>query len=399
MVRGTFFGMSVRRLICCCVVLLAAGVAGCAKAPREAQGMLDTPLHHYETGMRLLDDGQADAALRSFNTALELDADYGPAIAGKGLVLASKGDVSESLELIRSGQRKASRSSDSPERMWTLVAEQRAFIVLHEQGKVSDSALLRESRRAFNDARIADEQAAMPWYWEGVAYLRALEFDEARSLFREAQVRDQGYGELASARLELLEKIIKASLKTSVGKRIALVDEVSRADMSALLIEELGIEKFFEGTEMPDTSSFVTPQDAAAGAAADAVEAVDIQNHPLVADIKMILPYRMRGLQPYADHTFQPNKPITRAELALILEDIYIRAKNDTSLATRFMGQESPFPDVRGDHPYFNSVMFVTTRGLLTADVAKGLFKPLDTVSGVDAVLLINAMKTELDVF
>lgn len=389
---------ALRNLMCLACILLLAGVTACSKAPREAQGMLDTPLHHYETGMRLLDAGDLAGAQGSFGTALELDDGYGPALAGNGLVLAMQGDVKESLELIRSGQRKADRSSDSPERMWTLVAEQRAYIALHKLGKISDSALVRESRRAFGDARIASPDAAMPWFWQGEAYLQALAFEEARAAFREAQTRDIGYGEKASERLALLERIIRASLKTSVGKRIALVDKITRADMAALLVEELGIERFFEGTEIPEASTFQSPQDMKSGDM-DAVSATDIQSHPLRVDVQSIMKYRLRGLQPFADHTFQPDRPLTRAEAALILEDIFIRAKNDTALATRFVGQSSPFPDVRNDHPFFNAAMFATTRGLLHADVAKGLFRPVDSISGVDAVLLINALKTELDVF
>ncbi len=399
MLRPTFELRLAPVLALIVVVAFAAGMAGCAKTPRAAQGMLDTPLHHYETGMRLLDAGELEGATRSFNTALELDDGYGPALAGKGLVLAMQGDIGESLDLIRSGQRKAARGSDSPERMWTLVAEQRAYIALHGQGKISDSALMRESRRAFNDARIAATDAAMPWFWEGEAYLLALEFEQARDFYREAQTRDQGFGERASERLLLLERIMAASLKTSVGKRIALVDEISRADMAALLVEELGLKKFFEGTEKPETSTFVSPQDAQKAAVAGSVTALDVETHPLRVDVMEILKYRLRGLQPFSDQTFQPDKPITRAEVALILEDIFIRAKNDPALATQFVGQTSPFPDVRSDHSYFNAVMFATTRGLLAADVAKGLFRPADTVSGVDAVLLINAMKTQLDVF
>lgn len=389
---------ALRRVVCVTLLVLVAAAAACSKPAREPQGMLDTPLHHYETGMRLLDDGKLDAAHASFDTALELDAAYGPALAGNGLVLAMQGDTSESLSLIRSGQRKASRSSDSPERLWTFVLEQRAYVALHRLGKISDSALRRESRRAFNDARVADAEAAMPWYWQGEAYMRALAFEDARTCFREAQTRDQGYGERASERLNLLEQVLRASLKTSVGKRIALVEQVSRADMAALLVEELGIERFFGGTEIPEPSTFRSPQDMEA-VSTEAVAAVDVADHPLHVDMESVMQYRLRGLQPFADHTFQPDRPLARAEAAMILEDIYIRARNDQALATRFVGQASPFPDVRNDHPYFNAVMFVTTRGLLKADVAKGLFRPMGTVSGVEAVLLVNTMKTELDVF
>lgn len=404
---------SIRLLLLLVVSIMLVGV-GCSKAPREAQGMLDTPLHHYEIGMRFVDSGDLEAAMRSFNTALELNAVYGPAISGKGLVLAMKGDAKDFLDIIRTGQAKADDAETSPERMWTFVAEQRAYIALHRLGKISDDSLIYESGRAFNKAQDAAEGlkngSAMPWYWQGEAYLRALDFESSRTYFREAQKIDQGLGKKAAEKLIMLERIINASLKTSIGKRIALVERISRADMAALLVEELGVEKFFDGTDAPEASTFEGPADGNAGndAQAESPEGesalgvapiIDIQNHPLAQDIQEILTHRLRGLQPFADHTFQPNKSLTRAEVALILEDIFIRAKNDAGLATRFVGQVSPFPDVRNDHPYFNAVMFSATRGLLSASLSKGLFRPFDTVSGVDAVLMINAIKTELDVF
>ncbi|HUJ76785.1 MAG TPA: S-layer homology domain-containing protein, partial [bacterium] len=58
---------------------------------------------------------------------------------------------------------------------------------------------------------------------------------------------------------------------------------------------------------------------------------------------------------------------------------------------------QSPFPDVRNDSPYFNAVEVVVTRNLMEAkDKINGVFAPAEPVSGADALLVIRALKSEL---
>ena len=77
-----------------------------------------------------------------------------------------------------------------------------------------------------------------------------------------------------------------------------------------------------------------------------------------------------------------------------------IKISGDNSLATKFIGSTSPFPDLRSDLPYFNAVMVVTSRGIMEAkDLSSGEFAPLGTVPGVDALLIIRKLKEELKIF
>jgi len=107
--------------------------------------------------------------------------------------------------------------------------------------------------------------------------------------------------------------------------------------------------------------------------------------------------YGVRGLQPFHGGQFKPDVPLSKAEGAMILEDIIVRASGDDSLATRYIGRESPFVDVRPDHPFFNAVMLVTTRGLLATNARQGRFDPLAPLSGAEAALAVSALKTELN--
>ncbi len=79
-----------------------------------------------------------------------------------------------------------------------------------------------------------------------------------------------------------------------------------------------------------------------------------------------------------------------------MLEDILIKVGGDDKLATKYIGAQSLFPDVRSDHYAFNAIMVVTSRGFIEADKATGEFRPGDSVSGADALLSIRAFKDQL---
>jgi hypothetical protein len=84
----------------------------------------------------------------------------------------------------------------------------------------------------------------------------------------------------------------------------------------------------------------------------------------------------------------------------MMIEDILIKVSGDNSLATKFIGSTSPFPDLRSDLPYFNAVMVVTSRGIMQAqDLTSGEFGAMGPVPGVDALLIIRKIKEELKFF
>ena len=76
---------------------------------------------------------------------------------------------------------------------------------------------------------------------------------------------------------------------------------------------------------------------------------------------------------------------------------ILIKITGDDSLATKFIGSPSPFPDLRNDLPYFNAAMVCTTRNIMeTKDVSTGEFDPQGAVTGADSLLSIRTLKSQL---
>ena len=394
------------RVVCFAVALLALAfvLGGCGKQPREAVGAYDTPEHHYEIGVRALDDGNLDAAMREFTVALELDDEFGPALAGKGLVMAMQAtdedQHEDGIDLIDDGKSNADNDAQKVEAYKAYI---RAYIAGFDKGYIDGDDLISDAELAFKRGKRLAENDLSLNYFLGMAYMEVLDFDQAAEQFAIVKSDATGrYYQRADASWELLQKAQRAAPGSLIGKRIALVEQLTRADMAALLVEELNVKRFYEKTQKYEgTSEFKAPKGIMDMPEAEEKKALanDIAEHPMRTDIEEVLVYGVQGLDNNPDGSFTPNMPLSKAEVALIFQDVIVRATGDEKLATQFIGQRTPFPDVRSDHFYFNAVMLSTTRGLMEGDQRTGLFKPGSTVTGVDALLYVKELKTNLNPF
>jgi hypothetical protein len=236
----------------------------------------------------------------------------------------------------------------------------------------------------------------------GMAYKVSFDFDKASEMFRKVLDMNKDFTSEANAEWAVIQKIQRAAPGTVIGKQIALIDKIDRADIAALFVQEMDLEKLFtkRGTKTYDTS-FKAPAEATATKMTTETvikmeAATDIKDHWLKPSVDTVLVLQVRGLEAGPNHTFDPDKLITKAEFALMLEDIQIKVSGDEKLATKYLGSPSLFPDVRNDHYAFNAIMVVTSRGYIEADKATGEFKPGAPVSGADALLAIRALKDQL---
>ncbi len=86
----------------------------CGPRVYSPEAKLDTPSHHVENGMRLLNAGKVEAAFREFSRAKELDTAYAPAYVGLGLCYGLKGDFEKGLEIMKEVER-YTRKNGSPD--------------------------------------------------------------------------------------------------------------------------------------------------------------------------------------------------------------------------------------------------------------------------------------------
>ncbi|HVO67450.1 MAG TPA: hypothetical protein VMT12_13320 [Syntrophales bacterium] len=389
----------VRRLNCRCLLMvfvcISIGVLSISCGPKAVKPLseMDTPGHHFYNGMKFLDQGKYADANLSFDRAVALDPKYSKAFAGNGLVKAYQGDFKA--------------ANDSMKQAWGYAKNDDERLVVHISRirfytlSMADKDWLKDAKAEFEKANKIDPKSSAAFYFMGVAYKNASDFSNAGAMFKQVIDLKGDYFKEADAGWNLTQKIQRAMPGTINGKKIAVHERINRGDAAALFMEELKIDALYkERTPRTFDTAFKDPETAKAAASAAPVTAADIAKHPLKADIEGVLRIGVRGLEAYPDGSFHPGDMVDRATYAMMIEDVLIKVTGDNALATKFIGSASLFPDLRSDLPYFNSVMVVTSRGIMEAkDFSTGEFAPLSPVSGVDALLIIRKLKDELKIF
>jgi tetratricopeptide (TPR) repeat protein len=384
------------------LAVLAVGVLmiSCSQKAQYPLSRLDTPEHHTFAGIVLLDREKITDAGREFELALRLDPRYAKAYAGAGLVKAYRGDFAGGLDAIRQSQNYA-RSKE--ERIFALVGVVRVNTLSHtaclkigtECGP--DDAWFRRSKEAFEQAVLIDPKDASAYYFMGECYLAALDMEPAGRMYSRVLDLNTEYVYEADRRWKLIRKIYRAMPETVAGRKAALVERLTRADVAVLFVEEMKIGALL-AQRTPKALNTGSRDPGKTGTVVfGQIAAKDIAGHPLSAPIEGIIQIGIRGLDVYPDGTFRPDELVDRAGYAMMIEDILAKAIGDPALATRFAGSPSPFPDLRGDVSYFNSAMVVTSRGIMEVeDAATGSFAPFGLLSGVDALVVIRNLRREL---
>ena len=368
-------------------------IGACAPKARKAVSALDTPEHHVFSGMKLLEKENYDDAMREFNLAIQLDPKFSSAYTGIGLVNGYKGNFKEAFDNAKKGRELAKTNDDK-------VNARVGLMRIYSMERKGD--WIDEVESTFKGAIDIDPKSSAAHYYMGEAYKLFYDFDKAGEMFKKVLDMNDKYLMEANNQWKLVQKIQRAAPGSIIGKKIALIDKINRADIAALFVQELQLEKLYEkrSPKKFDTG-FKAPSTAFAADRIEKTEAAtDISNHVLRTDIQTVLNIGVKGLEPYPDHTYRPDDVITRASYAIMVEDILTKVTGDNKLSTKYIGNKSPFPDLRGDLPYFNAVMVVTTRGIMEAvDLTTGEFAPMKPVSGADALLIIRKLKDELRFF
>jgi tetratricopeptide (TPR) repeat protein len=381
--------MSTRiKRICVLIVALVLLVAGCSKKVAPPLSVMDSPEYHYRNGLKYFDSDQLDDALKSFDRAIALDPKFSLAYIGKGLAFGKKSMFKPAFENM-------SKARGLDHGIEANIGMIRLLSMQHAKDWISDA------EDELKSAQKKDPNSARLYYFMGMAYKAALDFDKAANMFKDVLDMNKDFIGEANAEWALIQKIQRAAPGTEIGKKIALIDKIDRADIAALFDQEMNLEKLFtkRGIKSYDTS-FKAPKKSSTAMQTEKVikmdVATDIADQWLKPSIDLVLKLRIRGLEVGPDHTFEPDKLITRSEFALMLEDILTKVSGDKKLATKFLGATSPFPDIRNDQYFFNAAMTAASRGFIEADKATGEFKPGDPVSGADALLSIREFKNQL---
>ncbi|MCM0083510.1 S-layer homology domain-containing protein [Geomonas sp. Red32] len=397
------------------MLLVLAGtltmLAGCTGPRVRSISPEDNPEHHYLNAMNALEAGKLPEAQEKLERALQLDDRYSKGYAGLAIVYAerSKGVADLKMKQVEVDRAydnldKAKKYAKQPdERFDCLVALVRANTAIKPQGWLEEA---EEAYKSAADLKV-DERKLVYYqgtealtYYMAAAYLEGLEFQKARDRFADVlnSRREGKWHEKADLGWKKTDRIVRAMAGITVGdvgKKIAVKDSITRADLAALLIDEMKLEKLLAG-RIPVASELAKMKPEFIPA--------DLVNSPFKDEVITMLKWRVRGMEPKFDESsqaylFKPSDPVTRAEMAFILEDVLIKLTGDNKLATAYFGQDrSPFPDVRPTAPYYNAVMNMTTRGIIEGELS-GEFRPADPVDGAEALLAIRMLNQKKNVY
>jgi len=343
----------------------------CGHAPRpQAVSPMDSPQTHYDVGMKKLDAGDAPAARTEFARAVELDPKFSPGYGGMAVVAALGGDAEGAAENL---QRAKKEARSDPEKIIYHTAAVRAETALQSEDWLDHSRTHYEK-----GVTLAGSHADLTYFY-GVANEKAREYDTAMSMYRAVIDLEDGRAGEADRRWQGIQRTLRAQPGSSYGREMARKESINRGELSMLLLEELDLEKTFEAPAVPGSR--------------EAIEIpYDVQDHILRTGIMKVLGWHLRGLD-VADHLFHPDRPVTRGEFALLLEDLVIQMSGDRELATRYIHEgASPFGDVGNSSPYYNAVTVVTSRGLLDPQ-SPAMFDLDGSVRGSDVLLALRKLR------
>ena len=386
-----------------CVIVFF--LISCWPKVRVAVNQLDTPGHHTFTGLKLLDQEKYADAKREFEMATQLDAKYSKAYTGMALVNIYTNNFNAASDNLALGLKNA---KDTDEKLFVNVGKIRYYTL-----SKSDKKWLELAKNQFDEAVVTDPKQTPAYYFMGLAYKEALEFNLSGQMFAKVIQLKTDHMADADAQLKFLQKVQLAMPATETGKKIALVERITRADAAAIFMEELKIKDLYNkptpkvlDTPLKETEKVSTEVKETEKVPIDAPPTVpvkllakDIADHPLKTDIEGILEIGVRGLENDPKGNFNPGEVLSRGEYAIMLEDILIKLTEEKDLAARYVNSKSLFPDVPADMPYFNAIIAVTSRGIMEAKNTKtGEFLPLKPVTGVDALLIIRKLKEKLKI-
>ena len=294
------------------VIALGFFIVSCGPKAVKPVSEMDTPEHHFYTGMKFLDQGKYADAKGEFDRAIALDPKYSKAYAGNSLAVAYQGDFKAANESMKQAWKFA---KNDDEKIFVHVSRIRLYTLAK-----ADKDWIKDAKNQFENAIAIDPKSSAAYYFMGIAYKTALDFTNAGQMFKQVIDFNRDYVKEADAEWNLTQKIQRAMPGTVAGKKIAILERINRADAAALFMEELKIDVLYKKrTVKTFDTAFKDPEKAKAQASAAPVTATDIANYPLKADIEGILRIGVRGLEAYPDGSFHPNDMVDRATYAMML--------------------------------------------------------------------------------
>jgi tetratricopeptide (TPR) repeat protein len=334
---------------------------------------LNTPEQRAFNGFALLKKEQLADAKREFEQALQLRPSHSAAHRGLGLVYGMKADFPRAFAAMS----RAEEYAEDP--VNRALAEVGMMSLYRMEAK---AGWLAKVEMGFGEALSWSGDLPEAYLELGLSYKNAYRFRDAEEAFQEIVKLDKTLLNEAREELEVLDKIRRAEPRSALGKEVVLVKRINRAESAGLLAKEFPIDRIQKeaapkkGVQLP-----ILPP--------------DVRNHRMKDEILIVLERNILGLGVLSDGSFGVDQYMTRAGFATVMADILVKGSGKDELKEHYVQAESPFQDVRNNSPHFISIMICYDwAGIMEG--SKGYFHPMETISGVDALLILRKAESKI---
>jgi len=419
-----------KRAAAACLLILAAA---CAPKTIPAPPAVSTPkypdyifpappagigtpaaIERHQAGWGWLQAGDLRSAERNFSAALKQSPPFYPAEAGLGYVALAQKKHKESLvhfdRAVVMNPRYAPALGGRAEALLALGEEEEAVQSIEAALQADPSLTGLRTRIKFDEARAAyvaaiEASPQSPFLHRELAEVerRAGDLDSALDHARKAAELEPDeprahvmLGEIYEARGEF------ARAADEFGNAVALQPD----DALSARIEDLRARAVFaamppEYRSIGDSPSLTRGQLAALLAVklepvlsgtrnASAVVITDTRAHWAAPYILTVA--RSAVMDPFPNHTFQPDQIVLRADLArAVSRTLNLIAKRQPQLAAGWRNPRRKFPDVPTGHLSYPAAALAVEAGVMTT-AADGSFQLSRPVTGTEAVAAIDKL-------
>ena len=342
----------------------------------------------FEFSQKFVDLRKFVRSYQSFRLKTSEDSKYTKARLQRAKVLLRSGEISLALSEARQAM---ILSGSQEERIGVARVTIEILAEASIQGKLPPYGFdIAEREWTLLEINGAEDQESLLRL--GELFKRGLHLSQALEAFERARLKAKFPEKDLDARVAQIRAVHSYAPRSDLGKQLGLMPQVNRGEVAALLIQELRVDRLRALQGSPTWRPTLEESGIAP-------VVKDIAENPCCVDIEHILALGIRGLEPFPDQTFRPNDPVSRAEFVVILEDVLTRATRDQTLPTQLLGKSSPFSDVKEGVWYQSAADLARNLGLFAPAAGETpKFKPLDPITGLEALEAFRLIKKRLDI-
>lgn len=330
---------------------------------------LDSLRDHYASGMQKLEANDLKSAGDEFNKAVALEPHAPHGYVGLAYLESKRMNYSIALDYIK----KALKSDDS---FADAYAVRGAILTARKKG----DKWYGESVKSFDRAFKIEPENEKALFFSAECDLKAQRYGEAHPKYTKVAELKGLFAPRAKERAGLVERILSLGEIPESCSYIVLDDKIDRTDMCVLLLDK------FRLLEQLDTFRSMRSDNGRFPVSIDNVTVPpDVNSNRLKRYILTVLALNIDSLGVFPNGYFYTDRIISRAQFASAVEDVLVLFYGKAGVATKFIGTESPFTDVRSDFYAYNAIALAVDMKVMDADGNRN-FRPEAPVTGLEAI-------------